>query len=406
MKVTSKKIIRMIMDIGVLFFLFLPSHDTLLGNPGKYMSTAVQIIALIFCLFFSVKKLRKRDFFIISIMLFEFEIITACFVNNTSIVSFSNIALKIISVVLFMSIELEYDSKSLLQSLIVVLSFFALMNLYYRISDNPITYVIKTGPVYYLGSDNEASSILLLLFTVGVYYCALIRINILSIVAMALPLFTAFYTKSGTAIVVYLIFGIFCVLYFIPGGRRIIEKVITAYGMMMLFIGYYIILWGLTLAKFGFLGDVIANLTGKNAVTFTGRDEIWIEAIRIIREHPIIGLGFGEGGSLGNGVFVRGFNYGAHNLILQWGVNGGIIAVIIILVMILFVFKKIAKMEFPYCFIFFLPVYMYLIASSMENYGNGIHFFPILVLAYYLSGEQVHGKKKIKIRHLIACKKV
>ncbi|MBQ7784461.1 MAG: O-antigen ligase family protein, partial [Oscillospiraceae bacterium] len=75
---------------------------------------------------------------------------------------------------------------------------------------------------------------------------------------------------------------------------------------------------------------IIEDVLHKN-ITFTGRTDIWDISINLIKRSPIIGYGVYEGHGF---VFYRGQYYYSHNAILEILIQGGAIALIFFIAML------------------------------------------------------------------------
>ncbi len=334
-------------------------------------------------------------------------LIFSCFVNWTPVVPFLKRALHIISICFFIREVGVRNHTALIKGVLLAFILLALFNLAYRIPDRPISHVDGTGPIYYLGSDNEAISPMLFLFSVSVLFFFAKGVNLLSITGVVLSVFTAFYSKSGTGMMAFAIFAVGSMLLLIPGMRKTIKKRLNSKSILLAIVFYYFIIWGISSSIFPTLGELISRVTGKEAVTFSNRTVIWAEAIKIIEHHPLFGIGYGNGAH-GNGVFVNGFYRGAHNMALQWGVNGGIFTIVAFTRALYLVFKKIERYPYIQRFYLYLCVFCYIVAMSMENYSNGLHCLPLLTLLYYTTGPIIRSNEAKQLSmysraHLFIC---
>ena len=384
MRIKKTSFIHILITAALLLLAFLPNNAVFLGGLRKYLCYAGQLGCLIWGIVLFRDIYLKMDRFLILLCVFQMEIIASAFLHHTSINAFARIAFQILSISVLVRSMARTRPKELMIALMLVFELFALINLIYRIPDRPIEIIEETGPIYFLGSDNEVTSPMLLLLITSILYTYYYRPNLLSVLGVALPTFTAVYSMCGTAVMVFTVFAAGIVLYRIAGSHRIIKQFSSAGGVVLIYAVYYFVIFSITMAKFSFLGDLITRLTGKNAVTFTNRDVIWMEVFRIIRNNLLLGIGYG-GGAVGNGVYVKGFYFGAHNLLLQWGVNGGLVAMAMFLLLLWMVLKRIERLDSEKRFYIYLGLLVYLIAMSMENYSNGLHILPILTMLYYIN---------------------
>lgn len=369
----------------LLLFAFMPTNPLLLlGGMRKYLSLAAQVGCLYWGLAFYNKLDLKMDFYLLLLAAFQLELIASAAMQHVNFKPAGRTALQVLSVSVLACSMIRRNPKAFLNAWIVVFIIYAMVNLYYRLPNHPIDILEETGPIYYLGSDNEATSPLLTLFTMSILYIAFFGMSTLSLIGLFLPFFTAFFTRCGTAVMAYTLFIALFVLYRCLLSKKAKQWLIRPSTFFVAIGLYYFVIWSITLSKLTVVGEWIAKLTGKNAVTFTNRDVIWIEAIRIIRKHMAFGIGYGKGAG-GNGVYVNGFYFGAHNLILQWGVYGGCVAISLFLILLWWILHRCTKMPLPVRATAYGCILLYLVAMSMENYANGAHLLPMLAVINALS---------------------
>lgn len=89
----------------------------------------------------------------------------------------------------------------------------------------------------------------------------------------------------------------------------------------------------LYLGNYLYLVDFFPNI---DSASLSGRLELWKNAITVFHEYPLLGIS--------NGVFrlqaERGVTMNAHNFLLQWLIEGGLLALLSLLSLVFIVFKK------------------------------------------------------------------
>lgn len=371
----------------LLFLAMLPTNDTIFGSHGGMIRYAAQYCCLLIGVVGTFYKKTKYEFLLLFLLVFQSSFILSSLVNSTSAMQFLKISLRVLSLATFACFAIKQVKGTFFRALMAVLIVYTLINLYYRIPNHPIRIIRHTGEIYYLGSDNEATSPLLLLLVTSILYAAENGFDIFSFLGIGLPIFSAFFTRCGTAMMSYIVFFAGTALYFVPGFKRVTARLLKPSLVFVLLGIYYFILFSAQTLQVPILSDLVMGVTGKDSMTFTGRDVIWMEAIRVIGRNPVLGIGYGQGDSA-TGVQVRGFYYGAHNLILQWGVYAGLVAIVLFFILLYIVLKKAECLSVSKRYFVYLAVFTCLIAMSMENYADGVDMLLMLPVVYSFAGMQ------------------
>lgn len=197
-----------------------------------------------------------------------------------------------------------------------------------------------------------------------------------------------FRSSAGT-LASFTVFALLIIRHFLPGKKmgfaksRIFFIISLAIGILLIF-----------LRQFTFYSDAVETLFGKDA-TFTGRSDLWNQAVSIIQKNPVIGIGHlsvEDGQIFGNAHWT---STSCHSLYLDVAVETGIIGLIILFVILILVTRKIdnsARTGMAQCFS--ILFFCYLISFNVEvffNSGQYIYTFPVL---FFLSFCFAIGKSR------------
>lgn len=160
-------------------------------------------------------------------------------------------------------------------------------------------------------------------------------------------------------------------------------------GWILLSSSLVVLAFGVVLELLGALsGDVVSRGAGDDVTSFTGRTHIWSAAMQVVNESPLIGSGFGAGGSALQKVYstaVSGWTtLNAHNGFLQAALDLGALGFLIFGVMLLVVIRKLIHSRQPYLLALFLSM---LTVTLVERgiYGTGGMLFIIFIFLLLMS---------------------
>ena len=153
------------------------------------------------------------------------------------------------------------------------------------------------------------------------------------------------------------------------------------------------------LRQFTFYKTIVENLFGKD-ITFTGRIDLWDQALELIKKSPLLGCGHLSVSGLqifGNDNWT---STSCHNIYLDIIVETGFVGLVIFLIAILILTRNIdgfADKKMAQCFA--ILFFCYLISYNFEvffNAGQYIYNFPLLFfLSFCFAGNQ--RKKRFRI---------
>ena len=368
----------------VLFFMFIPYNDFIFKQAGAYFSIIVHAACIVYYGTRRIeRKYSKTSTYLLFSILMQIELVLSATLQGGVFWPFAKIGMYIVSGILMFQYELKRDARSFLITVITVFDVFVVIHSIERVLERPYRVLDFTGPVYYLGSDNDAVSYFILLFILCAVYLLNWKPNLFSIMGLLISPIMVFYSKSGTGMIAFVVFFVLFSLSLIPIAGKLVKllsntvTVIIAYSVMLF------IMISASLVQFTSIGQFVQQVTGKDITNFSARTQIWGSAINVFLKKPIFGIGYGAGAN-GNGVYARGFYFGAHNLFLQWLVNGGIVCGVLFVICFVASLRRLDSIKIEKRYFLLSLVAIYLVAMSMENYFNGIHIFPILTVVCYI----------------------
>lgn len=167
---------------------------------------------------------------------------------------------------------------------------------------------------------------------------------------------------------------------------------------------------GLTsmLAGFGlFFGVVLFRLQNLFAfiiedvlhkgLSFTGRTEIWDEAVRMFLKKPWLGYGYTQYGKIYR--LRKGKYYHGHNIFLELGVEGGVLGLGCFLMMLGTSANQLLRhRKHPYACLISAGLLASAVMTTMEPYhdSNGLLIYGLVILGYHV-GTLIQGKETAPI---------
>ena len=110
----------------------------------------------------------------------------------------------------------------------------------------------------------------------------------------------------------------------------------------------------------------IDNLQFKGDPAIHSRLEAWELSWEIIKEHPIIGTGFGGFNGYNNIEWTKMIKY-PHNIILELAVEGGVIGLLILILLIYFILSRVRKI-YPGIILFLLfAIWLALFSKDLSS---------------------------------------
>nr|WP_106784359.1 O-antigen ligase family protein [Lysinibacillus timonensis] len=271
----------------------------------------------------------KFDKFDISIFLIAGTMIFSTLLNNGNFVRLYSYLLNILLPCLIVRIYLPKYTKILLKVTSFVFSVILIINLalMFIYPAGIFTSLSFTGydvvRYNFLGLDNQIAPYILVGITfllLHTYYQNR-KMVLKAWIILLLILLNAIQLWSGTLLIGLSIFLItFIFLKYIKILRKLFTPKAIPFWGLALFIGVYYL-------QIQYLfSNLINGVLGKD-LTFAGRIYIWSEALTMLRNSPIIGLGIQNNDSLIK-YLVYGDYRNAHNMFLQMGLMTGLIGLV------------------------------------------------------------------------------
>ena len=328
---------------------------------------------------FSFLKLKKkRQDIIYKIIIFELWIvvITVFKGNNMlrAVTDFITISALFLMIELFAKIDFKKFINVFEKLLLILIIFQILTEILFPNGLKADLYTNTENPLFFVTTDNGTFGLLCLFIFIFNFNRKTYADNkkIKYIIYNFLSLSTAILSRSSTALIctVTLIIGIFCSRI---KNFKIIERK-SLWIILFLIVVYFIFAGPNSLIiKF------ISNITNKR--NFTGRDFLWNEAIQLIIESPLIGYGR----RIEDYLKVWGGTYSSHNIFLETMLQGGIIALILLIRIILNTLKDISRLNNKQVKkISFVTLFILLISMMMEANVHSVYLFSIMAMVNYI----------------------
>ena len=192
---------------------------------------------------------------------------------------------------------------------------------------------------------------------------------------------TAFMGQSSTTIGVLVALSVFIPLYRFF-SNRFVKGLLTPVSITVVYIIFTVILMSAT--QFNVFG-LIAGIFGKD-ITFTGRTNVWVQAVALIFRRPWLGYGM-LSDDASRGLFGRFGAVNSHNTLLQSFLNGGVILGVGYIALFYLLCRKIWQISERYVkertFLMFAMLIL-AIAASFESYMESMRFWNVVTVIYYL----------------------
>ena len=240
------------------------------------------------------------------------------------------------------------------------------------LSNNWGTYTVHT--IHLLGFKNNWLIWILV-------YIFLSEINVLLLkkkrgIAPLIGIFSAFYCKSSTAILVISIYIVIILLSKVKEIKRVLYK-ISPVIVISLSLGMNVLI---VFFRIQYIFSVLIEKILHKTLTFTSRTYIWEQAISMVLKSPIWGYGNGTNGKFLN---IAGYNVPAHNLYLDIILQGGIICGGMFLLFFIFSCRQTRELKIEIRFSILIAILLMMVAGLMESYfSKALFFIPFLISIY------------------------
>jgi len=232
---------------------------------------------------------------------------------------------------------------------------------------------------YFLGNDNgSVYETLLFLFLSILYYTNYTKKIPMRFIILLLYIFAGYiYVNSGNGKVCTFLVLAYVLIY---GKNKKISKVlnkITNYKTIVII--YLIIFFSLVVFKNkSIIIDTVLDILKKDK-TFTGRTGIWELSFKYIKEHILLGNGYENDIILINKIH----QVKAHNLIIQFLYNGGVLMILCLIDIIKKVFNKTKNSPLRIKSLISLFLLIYFIISIFDYYWYKFNLLFFLLTMFY-----------------------
>lgn len=226
---------------------------------------------------------------------------------------------------------------------------------------------------WFLGEDNGAYFYYIIASTFAMLYCGYItkKITLLALLDWAGAFVFVFHNDIVTGIICQVVW-----LFLIVGYRfKLFRKLLKAqYALYIMLAGFIL----LVLMRKVILNTVIIAF-GREA-SFSGRMRFWDRTIALILRRPIFGYGVCDGEVFAELIGFRGFTM-AHDWLLDLGFAGGVTAIIIYIIQLVFAFREGEKFRatvFYRCVVIGMII-IFIRAVTEGSNKEGYFVFPAMI---------------------------
>ncbi len=382
-----------VMLLFVLIFFFKPICFQYISNLsiletvytlGKFVIVFIALSSFILNNYpnYHIDKTIKR------ILIFELWILFITIVLKGNVFrSFIDLITIITMVIIVINSIKENTSKSLsiLKKFSIVIIIVQLLScIFYPTGIPSDKYFNNTGnPLYFMTSSNGTT--FLCIFAITIFLLTRNKQNHWkNDICIFLAIVTSFLSGSSTSLICSLLIIIMYIISSISNNKLIKNG-------KFLFVIYVVLMYFLLMDN-SFFNNLFSLITGKTG--FTGRTNIWIKAIDLIKASPIFGYGVIDEGY----IKIWGGTLAAHNTILEILLQSGIIGLLLWISIILAFRKDISKISNNKIkSIFIISLFVNLISLSMESFIHSVYFFAMIALgAAMYQNEKEKMEKEVK----------
>lgn len=386
------------LKIAFLFFLlFMPTYFDQLSIAG-IITDIDRIIYVCLAVFLIYKHKKVSKLMWLILLYFLIIIISTCY-NLQFDMSVVFYFVKIVLSCLYIDYLIQNEPYHIFETLLTVIQFLVVLdfisillfpNGLYSVNIIINDYNNTSSAGWLLGYKNNR---IMWLFLAN--YLSFLRlyikypkkiVDLRSIIILIISLCSVIMVKSSTSIIVLCMFVAYLIFYFPINKVRIFN--ILTYGIIYVFIWVQMIL----LSNVPMFSN-ITRLLGKDT-TFSSRDLVWSNALLLIKSKLLLGYGYIDANIektyLGGWSFVN-----THNQILEILFDGGIIAFIIFVFLILILGKKLYSFRKNKIAIFTSWTLLALFVEMLtEVLGNISLFWIVLIIMYHSLNSQLSFQRE------------
>lgn len=391
----KKKYIQCIFWI-VLFFPFVkPSY---IGEIEK-LDTLIDVLRLCSLGIIFLIILRKPNISKVSLLLIAF-VLTNIFstqIQSGNIIGSINYALLGIGSFLLVDIIIRQDSDNVFSVFLPIFEFLIYINLFTIIKYPNGLYTLeqitgwKSEMTWFLGLRNGMSQWILIAAYLGVLYLYSNGMKIKTILRTGLLLTacllsvilvnnaTSSTSSQGTSAGGLVAGCILYVLYFFIPTKIKTSGLISFYNAIQLNAAIFLLFIIFRLQNlFSWFIEGVLN----KDLTFTGRTNIWDNALLLLRESPIFGLGFDPPAVMANKLGNIAAVFTTHNTFIDILYHGGLIAIILLLLSLYLIHKNMKQYyNTKISSLISYTVCVFFIMAQFEGF-SGVPMFILLAFAW------------------------
>ena len=354
------------------------SNLSLLESGYVIFKVLVAVISFIFlCLYLlQYKKIPKLY---IWVFLFEGSILFSTIYKhgNTERAIIDLISMS--AYVIIFDLGMKYSKNTLIKSLTILLSFLVIINfvaiLIYN-SGLPADLYFNNflNPLFFMTLDNGTALFLLFYLTIVFLkdYTKKINLEKFGWFMSIISILSAILSGSSTAILAVIIYFTSIKIESVKGIR-----IVKNYRR-------WVLLYGIVFSMIMFarnskiLSFILISIFGKNA-SYTGRDYLWAEAYKMIEKSPYIGFGRISSDYLS----VWGGYFSSHNFVLELLLQGGYVALIIFIFIVIMALVKLQSNKFSKSIkVLQISLFISLVVMLMESTVHSVYLFGLIVLCF------------------------
>lgn len=364
-------------------FLYFSTIDTIFA--------ILKMVSILLILLYIIKNFQKFKIpkCLFALILYRIVLLISTIKNGLEINTWLSTTIIIIFFALILEISLKENSKCTLQAFMILLAGQIFINL---ITWN-ITFAYATDGsiIHFVGSRTRVPDVAMPLIAISMIYSEFVRNKVgkNTVLIIGICVISFLIGWISTAL---LGFAVFVILNFLTYKKKLSKNI----NYKVLSISALLINVGVIFFRIqNYFSFIIENILGKK-ISLTGRTYVWDLAIEIIKESPIIGHGISENGSFVNfyGLMLQG-----HSQLIQTLYEGGIIAVIFLVLAIIYCGKKLMKYKGnPIATIITNMLFTIFIMMIAERYANYVYFYSLLIIGANINYIIDEKEKNDKIR--------
>lgn len=370
---------------GLLFFLLIPFFKPicfkyitkLLFIEKVFVTWKIVSAVIVLVLFFIyIIKYFKIPKIILYIFIFEFLIFISTIINNGYLYRavIDMVSIVAFCVIIYMGIQNNvinlFKSLSLLCTILMFINLFSMI--LYPDGIPADLYTNKLNPIFFMTTDNGTGVFIITTMLFVVISNNLKKSHKPYIVELILSccLLCAFFSGSTTSMVICFFFIIYLGIFFRKNKKITFNPIVLSISYLILSV---MIISGLTNIFMLFVEGILHK-----SITFTGRNQLWHDALQLIKSKFWIGYGRING----DYISIWGGRYSSHNILLELLLEGGVITLLLftlinykaVKILNIYINLRIAN-------ILSIGLFLIFIALMMEAFVHEVYLYGILIIS-------------------------